>query len=147
MTHSKVSKIFFGTVSAMSGALSYKRALQKELSAGDTTWKYTIEDLPNTDDRIPTESDDHVILKLISFGADGITLSFNKQKLNRILTMGRPSKFCAMSFGPFKVETDSRKTADYIESFLLTGISNSIQVFRSVFAIFDQCLDRSRLNL
>jgi hypothetical protein len=78
--------------------------------------------MPNTDDRIPTESDDNVILKLISFGTDGIVLSFNKQKLNRILTLGRPSKFCAVSFGPFKVETDFKKTATYIERFLLTGV-------------------------
>lgn len=110
-------------MSRSSRALSYKTILQQDISSNDTAWTYTVGDLPVTHDHIPTESDDHIILKLISFGTDGIILSFNKQKLNRILTLDRPSKFCAVSFGLFKVENEPKKTADYIESFLLAGIS------------------------
>src|SRR5436190_16409083 len=117
-------------MSRSSRALNYKRTLQQDLSSNDAAWTYTVGDLPATDDRIPTESDDHVVLKLISFGTDGIVLAFNKQKLNRILTLDHPSKFCAVSFGLFKVENDSKKTADYIESFLLAGIFINNTLYR-----------------
>src|SRR5208282_2002346 len=88
-----------------------------------STWEYNLGDLPTCKDKIPNESDDYVILKLVSFSDDAITLSFIQQKLNRILTLDHPSKFCAVSFAQFKlIEDGTHKTGDYIEKFLLEGL-------------------------
>lgn len=104
---------------------NYKRKLNSEpLSSNDTSWEYTLPDIPNVPDSIPCESDTFLELKLLTFDDDGITLSFEKRKLNRILTLDYPSKFCAVSFANFKLSgrASSNETADYIEKFLTTGI-------------------------
>ena len=114
-----------------SRGLKYQRTLQSPISLEDISWQYTPDNLPTFDDRIPDESRDHVILKLVTFAEDKITLSFNKQKLNRILTLDRPSKFCAVSFAQFKLfENRSNKTADYIQRFLLAGLKLNNVVYK-----------------
>jgi len=102
----------------------YQKQLQSTFSQDDTEWIYTLPDLPIVQDHVPTEVDDSIILKFISLSNEsGITLSFNKQKLNRILTLDRPSKFCAVSFSQLRLRTTGPdNTADYIEKFLKSGI-------------------------
>jgi hypothetical protein len=103
----------------------YEKQLQKDFSSDDSEWTYAVTDLPIVHDHVPTEADDSVILKFLSFNNEnGITLSFNKQKLNRILTLDRPSKFCAVSFAQFRLRiTGPDNTANYLEKFLKSGIT------------------------
>jgi RNA dependent RNA polymerase len=109
----------------------YEKILQSAFSSNDEIWHYSLPDLPTVDDHAPTEADLFVILKFISFDSNGITLSFNKQKLNRILTIDRPSKFCSVSFAQFRfIENGSKKTADYIENFLISGIKLNGVVYK-----------------
>src|SRR5579859_2376812 len=102
----------------------YERQLQGTFSSDDSAWEYTLPDLPIVEDHVPTEADDGVILKLITFNIEtGITLTFNAQKLNRILTLDRPSKFCSVSFAQFRLQNGGpNTTADYTEKFLVSGI-------------------------
>ena len=116
---------------ASAGPPRYEKKLTEIISSNDTTWEYELPDLPSVDDNIPTESDSFIILKFIALNPDGITLSFNKQKLNRILTIDRPSTFCSVSFAQFNLkEEGSNKTADYIEKFLLTGIKLNNNLYK-----------------
>jgi hypothetical protein len=111
--------------------LNYETTLQPSISCDDKSWEYTIDDLPAFDDAIPTESDDHVVIKLLSFCDAGIQLSFHMQKLNRVLTLGPPSKFCAVSFSHFDIRVDMvSKKAEYIERFLLTGFKLNNTIYK-----------------
>jgi len=114
----------------------YQKPLKDSFSIDDISWIYRLPDLPSNlkDDR-PTESDDFVILKHLSFVTNDsrsvLALTFNKQKLNRILPLDRPSKFCSVSFTGFKfMENGANKTADYIEKFLTTGIKLNDTIYK-----------------
>ena len=111
--------------------LVYERTLQSAISLNDNSWVYTVDDLPTLKDDIPTESNEYVIIKLLSFVQTDIRLSFHMQKLNRVLTLAPPSKFCTVSFANFdlRVDTVSRK-AEYIEKFLLNGITLNDTVYK-----------------
>ena len=112
---------------------NYKKILQSSIHSSQTIWKYDLRGLPIINDQVPTESDHHVILKLISFGENGITLSFDRRTLNRILALDRPSKFCAVSFGEFKFEDNTtHKIADYIKKFLLNGLSLNNTLYKCI---------------
>ena len=98
-----------------------KIKLAESVSPTDKAWEYVVE-LPDVEG-IPMESDSCVVIKLLTFD-DSITLSFEKRNLNRILTMDHPSKFCAISFANFKLgKASSDSTADYIERFLINGLT------------------------
>jgi hypothetical protein len=116
---------------ASAGPPKYEKKLTENISSNDTTWEYELPDVPTVNDKVPTESENFVILKFITLSPDGITLSFNKQKLNRILTLDRPSKFCSVSFAQFNLkEEGSNKTADYIEKFLIAGIKLNNNLYK-----------------
>ena len=116
---------------ASAGPPRYEKKLTANISSNDTSWEYELPDLPSVDDNVPKESDNFVILKFVALNSGGITLSFNKQKLNRILTLDRPSKFCSVSFAQFNLkEEGSNKTADYIEKFLITGIKINNNLYK-----------------